>query len=162
MAKSVSRDPTVSTRSASRARVFVAGVPSSPMPPTCHHAALLHRALAGEGLGDRDPDGGGELLQLGGGVGVDDPATGDDDRLLGRGEKRGDGRDLVGVGGRSADHPVALGEELGREVVGVRLHVLRQRQHHGAGLDRVDQGAHRRRQRGEQLLGPGDPVEEPG
>ncbi len=37
--KSVSRDPTVSTRSASRARVFVAGVPSRPMPPSCHHAA---------------------------------------------------------------------------------------------------------------------------
>ena len=52
-------------------------------------------------------------------------------------------------------------EELGGEVVGVGLHVLRQGQHHGTGLDRVDQGADRRRQCGQQLLGAGDPVEEP-
>ena len=38
VAKSVSRAPTVSTRSASRARVLAAGVPSSPMPPICHQA----------------------------------------------------------------------------------------------------------------------------
>ena len=36
VAKSVSRVPTVSTRSASRARLLAAGVPSSPMPPICH------------------------------------------------------------------------------------------------------------------------------
>ena len=163
VAKSVSRDPTVSTRSASLARVLVAGVPSSPMPPTCHHAAVLHGALAARrSRRPGRPDGGGELLELGGGVGVDDTAAGDDQRLLRRGEKRRDGVDLVGVRRGSADHPVPLVEELGREVVGVGLHVLRQRQHHGAGLDRVDQGPHRRRQRGQQLLGPGDPVEEPG
>jgi hypothetical protein len=66
-----------------------------------------------------------------------------------------------GVGSRAADHPVPLGEELGREVVGVGLDVLGQRQHHRAGVDRVGQHPHRRGQRGEQLLGPGDPVEEP-
>ena len=38
VAKSVSREPTVRTRSASRASVFVAGVPSRPMPPSCHQA----------------------------------------------------------------------------------------------------------------------------
>ena len=106
VAKSVSRDPTVSTRSASRARVLVAGVPSRPMPPTCHHAALLHRALAGEGLGDRDAGRrAASALQLGGGVGVDDAAAGDDQRLLRRGEQRGDGGDLVGVRGRAGGSP---------------------------------------------------------
>ena len=39
--------------------------------------------------------------------------------LRARGQEPGDGRDLVGVGDRAADHPVALGEELGREVEGV-------------------------------------------
>ena len=60
-----------------------------------------------------------------------------------RREQPGDGLDLVGVGDRAADHPVALGEELGREVEGVGLDVLGQRQHHGAGVDRVGQHAHR-------------------
>ena len=45
VAKSVSREPTVSTTSASPARVLVAGVPSSPMPPTCHHAAVCTAPL---------------------------------------------------------------------------------------------------------------------
>ena len=36
VAKSVSRDPTVTTRSASRAISLVAGLPSRPMPPSCH------------------------------------------------------------------------------------------------------------------------------
>ena len=44
--------------------------------------ALLHRALAGHGLQDRDAGRAGEVLQLRGGVGVDDAAAGDDDRLL--------------------------------------------------------------------------------
>jgi hypothetical protein len=44
----------------------------------------------------------------------------------------------------------------------VRLDVLGQRQHHGAGVDRVGQHAHGRGQRGEELLGSVDPVEEPG
>ena len=38
VAKSVSRDPTVRTRSAEAASSLVAGVPSSPIPPSCHHA----------------------------------------------------------------------------------------------------------------------------
>ena len=150
--KSVSRDPTVRTRSASRARVFVAGVPSSPMPPSCHHGALLDRALAGEGLRDRDAHRGGEPFQLGGGLRVDDPAAGDDQRLLGLGEQGRHGVDLGLVGGRPADHPVPLVEELGGEVVGVGLDVLGERQHHRTGLDRVDEGPHRRREGGEQLL----------
>ena len=77
---------------------------------------LLHRALAGHGLQHRDAGRAGERLQLRGGVGVDDAATGDDDRLLRAGQQPGDGLDLVRVGDGAADHPVALGEELGREV----------------------------------------------
>jgi len=38
VAKSVRRDPTVSTRSASPARRLAAGLPSRPMPPSCHQA----------------------------------------------------------------------------------------------------------------------------
>ena len=124
--------------------------------------ALLHRTLAGHGLQDRDPGRAGQVLQLRGGAGVDDAAAGDDDRPLGVREQPGDGLDLVGVGDGPADHPVALGEELGREVERVRLDVLRQRQHHGAGVHRVGQHPHGRGQRGEQLLGPVDAVEEPG
>ena len=39
-----------------------------------------------------------------------------------------------------------------REVVGVGLDVLRQRDHDRAGLDRAGEHAHRLRQRGQQLL----------
>jgi hypothetical protein len=38
VAKSVSRDPTVRTRSAAAANSLVAGVPSNPIPPNCHQA----------------------------------------------------------------------------------------------------------------------------
>ena len=38
VAKSVRREPTVRTRSAWRARALVAGVPSSPMPPSSHQS----------------------------------------------------------------------------------------------------------------------------
>jgi hypothetical protein len=69
--------------------------------------------------------------------------------------------DLVGVGDRAADHPVALGEELDGVVEGVALDVLGQREHHRTGVDGVGEHAHGVGQRGEQLLGPGDPVEEP-
>ncbi|CAM8870284.1 hypothetical protein NCH_04217 [Burkholderia pseudomallei] len=50
-------------------------------------------------------------------------------------------------------------EELGRVVVGHRLHVLRQRERHGAAERGVGQHAQRARQRGEQLGRMHDPVE---
>src|ERR687897_662046 len=87
VAKSVRREPTVRTRSASRARSLVAGVPSRPIPPSCEQPR--HRL------------------------------------------------DLLGVGGGAADGPGALGEQLGRVVVGVGLDVLGQGQDHGAGVDRI-------------------------
>ena len=59
-----------------------------------------------------------------------------------------------------ADGPVTLGEERGRVVVRVRLDVLWQGEHHSAGVHGIDQDPHRRRQRGQQLLGASDAVEE--
>ena len=67
---------------------------------------LLHRALAGHGLQHRDAGRAGEGLQLGGGVGVDDAATGDDDRLAARAaSSRATACDLVGVGDRAGGSP---------------------------------------------------------
>ena len=80
--------------------------------------------------------------------------------LAAAGQHGQDGVDLAGVGLRPPDDPVPLGEEPGRPVVGVGLDVLRQREHDGAGVHRVGEHPHGRGQRGEQLLGPGDAVEE--
>ena len=121
---------------------------------------LLHGALAGEGLEHRDADAPGQALQLGRGAGVDDAAARDDQRPVRGGQHGQDGVDLVAVGLRPPDGPVPLGEEPGRPVVGMGLDVLRQREHDGAGVHRVGEHPHGRGQRGEQLLGPGDAVEE--
>ena len=67
-----------------------------------------------------------------------------------------------GLGRRPGDVPGALGEQLDRPVERLGLHVLGQRDGHGAGLHRVGEGAHRAEQGGGQLLGPVDPVEEAG
>ena len=121
---------------------------------------LLHRALAGEGLQHREADRPGQALELGGSAGVNDPAARDDQRPFRGGQHREHGVDLAGVGLRTADNPGPFGKKSGRIVVGVRLDVLRQRKHHGAGVHRVGKYPHGRGQRGEQLLGPGDAVEE--
>ena len=132
VAKSVSRDPTVSTRSASRARVLVAGVPSRPMPPTCHQAAVCTAPLPANVSATGAPTTSARGLEFGGGVGVDHPAAGDDQRLLRRRRAARRPKRSRPGGGGPADGPVPLGEELGRVVVGVGLHVLRQGQHHRA------------------------------
>ncbi len=63
--------------------------------------------------------------------------------------------------GRGAAHvPDALVEELDRPVVGLGLNVLGQGDRHGTGLGRVGQDAHAAQQRGDQLLGTVDAVEE--
>ena len=118
-------------------------------------------ALAREGLRDRDPRLLGDARKLAGRARVVHAAPGDDQRALRLGEQRGQLLDLCGVRGGTANDPLALVEERQREVVGVGLHVLRERDDRGAGVDRVDQYPHGRGQGGEQLLGPGDPVEEP-
>ena len=152
----------MSTKSASRTRSLLTGVPSRPIPPICHQARCCTAPLPAMVSSTGMPAEPGEGLQLRGGVGVDDAATGDDDRLARA--RRAAGRRPATSSGSAigpADHPVALGEELGREVERVALDVLGQRQHHGAGVHRVGQHPHRVRQRGEQLLGPVDAVEEP-
>ena len=122
--------------------------------------ALLDGALAGEGLEHRDADGPGQALELGRGPGIDDAAARDDQRP-GRGGQHGrHGGDLVAVRLRTPDDPVPPGEQTPRPVVGVSLDVLRQREHDRASLGRVGEHPHGRGQRGEQLLGPGDAVEE--
>ena len=65
------------------------------------------------------------------------------------------------VGGLRSTRQVRLLKEMGGEVAGVGLHVLGQRDRHGARVCRIGKHAHGFRQGGEQLLGPVDPVEEP-
>ena len=98
--------------------------------------------------------------QLFRGLGVDSAATGDDEGTLG-GADLGD-RTLEGgaLDGRTAHVPHALSEELYRPVVGLSLNVLGQGDRDGAGLGRVCQHAHTGQQRGDQLLGTVDTVEE--
>ena len=82
-------------------------------------------------------------------------------RLLRSGQQPGDGVDLLGVRHRPPDHPVTFGVRLRRPVVGVRLHILRKRQHHRAGVRGICEHPHGRRQRCQQRLGPTNPIEEP-
>jgi hypothetical protein len=58
-----------------------------------------------------------------------------------------------GSAGRAAHVPDAALEERLRPVVGLGLHVLRQRQRDGAGLHRVGEHAHRRERARDELLG---------
>ncbi len=74
----------------------------------------------------------------------------------------GGAADVVVVGFGAADPPLAFGQELLRDVEGLGLDILRQRDGDGAGLGRVGQDAQAVVERGEQLLRPGDPVEELG
>ncbi len=86
-----------------------------------------------------------------------------DDQRAGGGPDRPDGVGQFRRVGRGAAHPPdAVGEELLRPVVRLRLHVLRQRQGDRAGLRRVGQHTHGLQGGGEQRLGAGDPVEVPG
>ena len=112
VAKSVSRAPTVSTRSASRARALAAGVPSRPMPPICHQARCCTAPLPAKVSSHREADRPGQALELGGGAGVDDPAARDDQRPFRGGQHGEDGADLARSGcgrritqSRSAKNP---------------------------------------------------------
>ena len=120
------------------------------------------RALAGLGFGDRDAGGLDELLQRLVGLGVGDAAAGDDHRLAGAANDLGDGVEHLGLGDRPDDPPHPLLEQVDGPVVGLGLHVLRQRDGRGTGLGRIGQHPHRAQQCGRQLLGPPHPVEEPG
>ena len=82
--------------------------------------------------------------------------------ISGRSAAASIGQDRVDLSGSGcgAGDPVPPGQEPGREIVGVGLDVLRQRDHHGTGVNRVGEHPHGGGQRGEQLLGPGNAVEE--
>ena len=123
---------------------------------------LLHRTLASECFGDRDPRSCRKLGQLLRGSGVDNAPAGDDHGLFRSCQQGGDGVDLFRVWHRASDRPVAFVKHLGRPVVRVRLHILRQRQHYGTGVRRIREHPHRCRQRCQQRLRPADPIEEPG
>lgn len=119
-------------------------------------------ADAGLGVADRDAGQLGEPRELLVGVGVEDAAAGDDERALGGADRVGGAADVRVVGVRAADPPFAFGEEFLGHVEGLGLDVLGQRDGHGAGLGRVRQHPEAVVERGEQLLGPGDAVEELG
>ena len=90
---------------------------------------------------------------------VEDAAAGDDERTPGRLDK-GDGlRQLRLVGPRPARLPDALGEEPVGIVESFGLHVLAERERHGAAFGRIRQHLHRALEGGHDLLGPGDAVE---
>jgi hypothetical protein len=88
------------------------------------------------------------------------PTPRDDERTARRAERVRGGLHLAGGGAASSHRPLAALEEARRVVERLALDVLVQRDGDGAGLGGVEQGAHRLRQRGEQLLGPRDAVEE--
>ena len=119
-------------------------------------------ADAGLGVAHRDAGQLGELREFLVGVGVEDAAAGDDQRALRGADGLGGAADVLVVGVGAADPPLALGQELLGHVEGLGLDVLRQRDGDGAGLGRVRQDAQAVVERGEQLLGPGDPVKELG
>ena len=160
--KSLQRVPTPSTRSASRASALAAVRAGRADGADGTRVVVGQRALAGLRLGDRDA----------GGLGAARPARRSRRRrstpppatISGRcaaAEQVGGLRQRLGLGRGPAHAPDAALEELVRPVVGLGLHVLRERERDRAGLGRVGQHAHRRRAaRRDELLGPLDAVEE--
>ncbi len=116
-------------------------------------------SLAGLRLADGDAGAGGEAGQGLVGVGVDDPAAGDDQRRGGRPDEVGGAVEHRALGQRPPDVPGALGEQRDRPVERLRLDVLRQSHCRGAGFARVGEHPHGAQQRGGQLLGAPYPVE---
>jgi len=94
-----------------------------------------------------------------GGLAVEHAAAGHDQRAFRPTQQRDRAGQLVRVGtGPAQDGVQAGGEERLGPVMRLGLDVLAQGQRHGPALDRVGQHLHRTRQRGQKLLGPGDPV----
>ena len=96
------RVPTCSTRSASAASALAAGLPSSPTPPSRHQTscwtAPLPAKVSTTGIPSCSASAASSRLRLG----VQDAAAGDDQRPLGVGDQRRDGRDRVGMRRRDA------------------------------------------------------------
>ena len=99
-----------------------------------------------------------KLPQCLGGVGVDHAAAGHDHRLFAGPDHFGGTLQRRLIGPVAHDVPDALAEERDRVVVGLGLHVLRQRQRHRAGLGRAGQHTQRLGQGRQQLVGPVDAV----
>ena len=158
--KSLHRVPTPMTTSASAASALAAVVPVDPIAPICLRVPVRQRALARLALPHRYAGLLAQRPQRLLGAGVVHAASGDDERPLRRPDDGGGVGDVDGLRQRTSHAPRARREELDRPVVGLGLHVLRQRDGHGAGLDRVGEHPHRRDQRRRQLLGPAHPVEE--
>jgi hypothetical protein len=118
------------------------------------------RALAGLRLHDRHARGLGELAQRIGRLGIDGAAAGDDQRPPRSPQQRCRLGQRLRLGDRPANPPDPLLEELLRPVERLGLHVLRQRQRHGAGVDRIGQHAHRGEEARGELLGTVDAIEE--
>ena len=117
------------------------------------------RRLAGLGFGDRDAVPFGEGGEPVAGLGVVDPAAGDDEGRPG-GAKRGSGTlQLARIGALAAHGPCSGPEECLGIVAGLRLHVLAQRQGDRAAFGRIDQRRHRPRQGRKKLLRTGDAIE---
>ena len=114
--------------------------------------------LAGLRVRHRDAGRRRKSTQLRRGLGVDRAASTDEQGALG-GANRGHRPLEGGSFGRGTAHvPDTLVEELQRPVVGLGLHVLRQRD--GAGFRRVGEDTHGTQQGGNQLLGSIDAIEE--
>jgi hypothetical protein len=111
------------------------------------------------GFHDRDPVPLGEVQRPSRGPRIPDTAAEHQQGTAGRTQDPGRLGDRTAVRAR-ARRPVRHRlEQRVREVVGLGLDVLRQREGHRPGLGRVRQHPRDLRQRREQLLGPADPVE---
>jgi bacteriocin biosynthesis cyclodehydratase domain-containing protein len=128
--------------------------------PAHGQLAVGQGALAGRGLGHGQPEPGRQSRQLVLGLGVVHPTAGHHERPLGRAEESDRSVEL-GLRGWPAGHVPGVRLE---EPLGVRarlgLHVLVQGDRDRPRLGRVEEDPKRLGQRVEELLGPGDPVEE--
>jgi hypothetical protein len=99
--------------------------------------------------------------RLGPAIAVEHPTSSDDHRLLRRAQQLCRDVELRGVGRRGANADERRRKERLRIVVSLRLHVLRQRERHGAALCRIGQDGDGARQRSQQLRRRDDAIEVP-
>lgn len=118
-------------------------------------------ALADLGGGDGDAGRRGELRQRLLGAAVVDSAARDDQGTAGGTDRPYRFGQFVGVGGRAAYVPHAVGEELVGPVVRLGLNVLRESESYGTCLDGVGEDPHRLQRSRDQRLGARDTVEVP-
>nr|BFF02306.1 hypothetical protein GCM10020241_39810 [Streptoalloteichus tenebrarius] len=127
--------------------------------PGVQRVVVRDEGAAGGGLRDRDAVRLGELHRDPPGPRVADAAAEHEQRPAGGAQGVGRLGDLPGVGA-GPRHPVDdPAEQRGGEVVDLGLHVLRQRQHDRTALGRVGEDPGDLGQGGDELFGPGDPVE---